>query len=139
MPNYKKLFYEKNIQAKDIVEQLKNVQPKMDSSLFSKIVNYQVLPIPVTMNAITKLLDCRITEIYSPNELITIPKPKVSTPTGMANIHVQMDSTIVNRVFSRDNLKRLGYSSKTECIRQFVLDLNSKLDRIEKKEKENEK
>lgn len=143
MPNYKGLLQEQNLQQKKLLEEIRAIDARVDKALLSKMVNYVCLPTPQQADVICKTLNCTISELYKPNELIVIPKSsnakKPYTPTGMTNIHVQVEMQLVQRVFSKESMAKLGITSKSDCIRDYLKELAKRLDRIEIKEsKQNE-
>lgn len=139
MPNYKGLLQEQNLQQKNLLEEIRTIDARVDKALLSKMVNYVCLPTPQQVNVICKTLNCTITELYKPNELIVIPKlsnsKKPYTPSGMTNIHVQAPMQLVQRVFSKESMVKLGITNKSDCIRDYIEELAKRLDRIEAKER----
>lgn len=111
------------------------------------MVNYVCLPIPEQAKVICDYLDCEITELYDPSELLQIsqlekPKPEKPKPKKKSieyNLHVQIERDLAEQVFSKENLKRLGFVDKSSMIRSFLLQQARKLARMAAKEKSSKK
>ena len=69
----KEIRTEKNIEQKALAAKIGT-----DAPTLSKIENYKFLPIPEMANKIMEALECTISDIYLPNEVLTYPiaKPK---------------------------------------------------------------
>ena len=143
MPKFKTLLDSQNKQQKDLLEVIRKQDPRVDKSLLSKMVNYVCLPIPEQAKAICDYFDCEITELYDPSELLLISqleKPKPEKPKKKKkpieyNLHVQIERDLADRVFSKENMKRLGFVDKASMIRSYLLQQDRKLARMDAKEK----
>ncbi len=147
MPNFKSLLDSQKKQQKDLLEVIRKHDPRVDKSLLSKMVNYACLPIPEQAKTICDYFDCEITELYDPSELLQVSqlekpkpeKPKKKKKSVEYNLHVQIERDLAEQVFSKENLKRLGYVDKSSMIRSLLLQQAKKLDRMDAKEKASKK
>ncbi len=147
MPNFKSLFDAQGKKQSELRERLKELDPRVDAALVSKIINYICLPIPEHAKAICDYFDCEITELYDPSELLQVsqlekPKPEKSKKKKKSveyNLHVQIERDLADRVFSKENMKRLGFVDKASMIRSFILQQDRKLARMDAKEKASKK
>ncbi len=143
MPKYKSLLDSQEKHQSDLLEAIKQMDPRVDKNLLSKIVNYVCLPIPEQAKAICDYLNCEITELYDSSELLQVSqleKPKPTHPKKKRkpnefNLNVRVERDLVERVFSKENMRRLGIVDKSSAIRSFILQLDRKLQRMEAKEK----
>lgn len=71
MPRYKEIFIKKGITQNDLVQQLQEIDKRMDKSMVSKIVNFVVLPTPKIAQKICEVLECEILDIYQLDELVS--------------------------------------------------------------------
>lgn len=151
MSKYKKIMLDTGIMQKEVLANVQRVDPRVDKSLLSKIVNDVCLPNKPTLNSICKTLRCDVLDIYDANEINLLPAcADCTTATAVAtvrksrgglshgdnvyNLTVELDRTIAERVFAKPALRKLGYLSKTDFVRQMVENLVKKLDEIESKE-----
>lgn len=146
MPKFKSMLDSQNKQQKDLLEKIRQIDSRVDKSLLSKMVNYVCLPIPEQAKQICEYFNCEITELYDPHELLQISqfeKPKPSKPRKRKpnefNLNVRVERDLVERIFSKENMRRLGLVDKSSAIRSYLLSLDSKLTRIIAKEKTSEK
>lgn len=147
MPNYKTLLTAQKKQQKELLQVIRQKDPRVDARLLSKMVNYVCLPIPEQAKVICEYFNCEITELYDPSELLQISqleKPKPEKPKSKKkpieyNLHVQIERDLAEQVFSKENLKRLGYVDKSSMIRSLILQQAKKLDRMDAKEKASKK
>lgn len=147
MPNYKSLLLAQKKQQKELLKAIREKDPRVDVGLLSKMVNYVCLPIPEQAKVICDYFDCEITELYDPSELLQIsqlekPKPAKPKPKKKSteyNLHVQIERDLAEQVFSKENLKRLGFVDKSSMIRSFILQQARKLARMDAKEKSSKK
>lgn len=142
MPNFKSLFDAQGKKPNELRAKLKELDSRVDAALVSKIINYICLPIPEHAKAICDYFGCEITELYDPHELLQIsqfekprpPKPK-KRKTNEFNLNVRVERDLVERIFSPENMRRLGLVDKSSAIRSYLFQLDSKLARIIEKEK----
>ncbi len=147
MPNYKTLLTAQKKQQKELLQAIRQKDPRVDVGLLSKMVNYVCLPIPEQAKVICEYFNCEITELYDPSELLLVSqleKPKPEKPKQKKkpiefNLHVQLERDLAEKVFSKENMKRLGYADKSSMIRSFILQQSKKLDRMDAKEKASKK
>ncbi|MCM1237638.1 MAG: hypothetical protein NC489_46845 [Ruminococcus flavefaciens] len=158
MSKYKGIMLRRGVMQKDVSESIRRVDPRVDTSLMSKFVNDVCLPTPPVLNAICKTLSCTPLDIYDPREIDLAPKSDadVETPAtggGQAvkadtersrkrrrennfyNLTVEIDRNVAERVFAPDALRKLGYLSKSDFVRQAVAALDARLSTITEKEK----
>lgn len=119
---------------KEVLDKVHCADPRIDKSLLSKIVNDICLPTPPTLANICKTLGCGVYDVYDPRELEFSPRQAagkaVATATNKTrkrrekndfyNLTVEIPRDLAERVFSKPALRKLGYLSKTDCIRQYV-------------------
>ena len=147
MPNFKSLFDAQGKKQNELRAKLKELDPRVDAALVSKIINYICLPIPEHAKAICEYFNCEITELYDPSELLLVSqleKPKPEKPKSKKksieyNLHVQIERDLAEQVFSKENLKRLGFTDKSSMVRSFILQQARKLERMDAKEKASKK
>ena len=146
MSNYKKIMFDKGIMQKEVLDKVRHTDPRVDKSLLSKIVNDVCLPTPQTLDGICRSLSCDVYELYDPREITLAPKgASVSSGARKSrerrarndfyNLTVEIPRDIAERVFAKASLRKLGYLSKTDCIRQFVKQLDRQLTEMSNKEK----
>ena len=147
MPKYKSLLESQDKHQSDLLEAIRLQDQRVDKNLLSKMVNYVCLPIPKQAKVICDYFDCEITELYDPSELLQIsqlekPKPAKPKPKKKSteyNLHVQIERDLAEQVFSKENLKRLGFTDKSSMVRSFILQQARKLARMDAKEKSSKK
>ena len=147
MPKYKSLLESQDKHQSDLLEAIRLQDQRVDKNLLSKMVNYVCLPIPKQAKAICDYLNCEITELYDPSELPLVSqlekpkpeKPKKKKKSVEYNLHVQIERDLADRVFSKENMKRLGFVDKASMIRSFILQQDRKLARMAAKEKASKK
>lgn len=147
MPKYKDMLLSQKKQQKELLQAVRKKDPRVDTTLLSKMVNYVCLPIPEQAKVICEYFNCEITELYDPSELLLVSqleKPKPEKPKSKKkpieyNLHVQIERDLAEQVFSKENLKRLGYADKSSMIRSLILQQAKKLDRMDAKEKASKK
>ena len=158
MSKYKGLMLRRGVMQKDVAESVRRVDPRVDTALMSKFVNDVCLPTPPVLNAICKTLSCAPLDIYDPREIALAPQSttdaaKPATGGGQAvntdtertrqrrrkndfyNLTVEIPRDVAERVFAPAALRKLGYLSKSDFVRQAVAALDAKLSTIESKEK----
>lgn len=158
MSKYKGLMLKRGVMQKDVSESVRKVDPRVDTALMSKFVNDVCLPTPPVLKAICKTLSCDPLDIYDPREIDLAPQSatdhaKTATGGGQAvnhdtertrqrrrkndfyNLTVEIPRDVAERVFTPDALRKLGYLSKSDFVRQAVAALDAKLSTIEIKEK----
>lgn len=147
MPKYKDMLLSQKKQQNELLQAVRQKDPRVDVGLLSKMVNYVCLPIPEQAKVICEYFNCEITELYDPSELLLVsllekPKPekrKSKKKPIEYNLHVQIERDLAEQVFSKENLKRLGYVDKSSMIRSLLLQQAKKLDRMDAKEKASKK
>lgn len=155
MSRYKKIMLQRGIMQKDVLSDVRKTDPRVDNPLLSKIVNDICLPTPQTFENICKTLSCAPLDIYDPREITLAPQPKETRTQGgrnaltsdakrkrdkrrdknLYNLTVEIQRNVAERVFAPSALRKLGYLSKSDFIRQAVAELDARLSAIESKEK----
>ncbi len=137
MPNYKKLFANKNIMQKTVLENVQREDKRVDKPLFSKIVNYACLPTPEQLYIICKTLNCAAIDIYTKKELNLISidggdsqtlgvnkatlatrQRRLNKKGEIYNLTVEINLQMAEVV--KAHLKNYGYTDMTDFIRQVV-------------------
>lgn len=150
---------QRGVMQKAVAEKIHKTDSRIDSPLLSKIINDIVLPTPRTLETICATLACAPLDIYDPHEIALIPptaaqeasgggrsdNPATSAEAarkrqrrrdkGLYNLTVEIDRDIAERVFTPEALRKLGYLSKSDFVRQAVAALADRLSTIEAKEK----
>lgn len=147
MPKYKDMLLSQKKQQKELLQAVRQKDPRVDAGLLSKMVNYVCLPIPEQAKVICDYFDCEITELYDSSELLLISqlekpkpeKPKINRKSTEFNLNVRVERALIERVFSKENMRRLGIVDKSSAIRSFILQLDRKLARMNAKEKASKK
>lgn len=159
MSRYKKVMLQRGVMQKEVSENVHKIDPRVDSPLLSKIINDVVLPTPRTLETICKTLACNPLDIYDPREITLAPPTPTQSAAGggntdnpapsaeaarkrqrrrdkgLYNLTVEIDRDIAERVFAPEALRKLGYLSKSDFVRQAVTALADRLSAIEAKEK----
>lgn len=159
MSRYKKIMLQRGVMQKDVLADVRKVEPRVDNPLLSKFVNDVCLPSPRTLESICKSLSCAPLDIYDPREIELAPRSdsdveKAATTGGgqsitagavkkrarrrdknLYNLTVEIPRDVAERVFAPAALRKLGYLSKSDFVRQAVAALDAKLSTIESKEK----
>ena len=159
MSRYKKIMLQRGVMQKDVLADVRKVDPRVDNPLLSKFVNDVCLPSPRTLESICKSLSCAPLDIYDPREIELAPHSDSdvekaaktgggqSTTAGavkkrarrrdknLYNLTVEIPRDVAERVFAPAALRKLGYLSKSDFVRQAVAALDAKLSTIENKEK----
>lgn len=159
MSRYKKLMIQRGVMQKAVAEKIHKTDPRVDTSLLSKFVNDVCLPTPRTLATICKTLACDPLDIYDPAEITLAPptsaqeaagggnadNPATSAEAarkrerrrenGLYNLTVEIPRDVAERVFASEALRKLGYLSKSDFVRQAVAALDARLSTIEAKEK----
>lgn len=157
MSKYKRLMLNRGVMQKDVSASVRAVDPRVDTALMSKFVNDVCLPTPPVLKAICKTLSCDPLDIYDPREIALVPAPTaaempatgggqtVNADTARTrqrrrdnafyNLTVEIPRDVAERVFTPDALRKLGYLSKSDFVRQAVAALDAKLSTINSKEK----
>lgn len=58
MSRYKKIMLQRGVMQKDVLADVRKVEPRVDNPLLSKFVNDVCLPSPRTLESICKSLSC---------------------------------------------------------------------------------
>lgn len=151
MSRYKKIMLQRGVMQKDVLADVRKVDPRVDNPLLSKFVNDVCLPSPRTLESICKSLSCAPLDIYDPREIELAPHSdsdveKAATAgavkkrarrrdKNLYNLTVEIPRDVAERVFAPAALRKLGYLSKSDFVRQAVAALDAKLSTIESKEK----
>lgn len=152
MSNYKKVMTQRGIMQKDLLDDVHHADMRVDKSLLSKIVNDICLPTPPTLDSICKSLSCTALDLYDVREIDLVPKHSKVTPShavatcrvdrgglshgnNIYNLTVEIPRNVAERVFTKTALRKLGYLSKTDFVRQAVYLLDDRLREITNKEK----
>lgn len=149
MSKYKKIMFDKGIMQKEVLDKVRCTDPRIDKSLLSKIVNDICLPTPPALACICKSLGCDVLDVYDVREIQLVPPERaagkaVATATERTrrrrasndfyNLTVEIPRDLAERVFSKNALRKLGYLSKSDCVRRLVEELDAKLSAIAAKE-----
>ena len=159
MSRYKKIMLQRGIMQKDVLTDVRKIDPRVDNPLLSKFVNDVCLPLPKTLESICKTLSCTPLDIYDKREIDLIPKTDDETESvgvsgggksttakaikertrrrekNLYNLTVEIPRELAERVFAPDALRKLGYLSKSDFVRQAVLKAAADLSAIERNEK----
>lgn len=74
MSRYKKIMLQRGVMQKDVLADVRKVEPRVDNPLLSKFVNDVCLPSPRTLESICKSLSCAPLDIYDPREIELAPR-----------------------------------------------------------------
>lgn len=155
MSRYKKIMLDKGIMQKELLDGVRHTDSRIDKSLLSKIVNDVCLPTPHVLDSICSAMKCEVLDIYDVQEVDLLHTSKnnaaldavnrvatarkdrggLSHGSNVYNLTVEINRTVADRLFSKPALCKLGYLSKTDCIRQLVYALDKKYQKILEKEK----
>ena len=152
MSRYKKIMLTSGIMQKEVLTSVQRVDPRVDKSLLSKIVNDICLPNKPTLDSICKTLRCDVLDIYDPHEINLLPDNAVcatantvatarksrdglSHGNNIYNLTVEIDRDTANRIFAKSALRKLGYLSRADLVRQAVAAAVKRLDELERQEK----
>ena len=157
MSRYKAIMLDRGIMQKDVLDNVRRVDPRVDKPLMSKIVNDICLPTRTVLESVCKTLGCEVLDLYDTNEITLAPATLPASRGGNAsasastadaerkrqhrreaciyNLTVEVSRSIAERVFAPEALHKLGYLNKTDFVRQKLAEAARKLDTIEKKEK----
>lgn len=152
MSKYKKLMFCRGVMQKELLDDVRRTDTRIDKSLLSKIVNDICLPTRPTLDSICKSLSCSVLDIYDVREIDLIPKTNDLTAVNTVatqrtshdgkshgdniyNLTVEIPRDVAERVFNKTALQKLGYSNKTDFVRRAVEQLDGELSKILDKEK----
>lgn len=156
MSRYKEIMLNKGIMQKEVLDNVRRVDPRVDKPLMSKIVNDICLPTRPVLDSVCKTLGCEVLDLYDPREIVLVPDmspdPHTSTASeavataaerkrqhrreaGVYNLTVEVSRSIADRVFAPEALRKLGYLNKTDFVRQKLAEAVKLLDEIAAKEK----
>ena len=144
MSHYKKVMSIKGIQQKEILDKVQHVDPRVDKSLLSKIVNDVCLPTPRQFKVICDTLVCDASDIYDPREIaLGAVSAKVNASTqktrerrqniDVYNLTVEIPRDVAERVFAPDALRKFGCTKKSELVRRLIFNLDAQLSADKKK------
>ncbi len=156
MSKYKKLMLDKGIMQKELLDSVRRTDNRVDKSLLSKIVNDICLPTPKVLESICNAVKCDVLDIYEVQEVDLLRNANkdplyndsnavareqktrgggLSHGSNIYNLTVEINREVAERLFSKQALRKLGYLSKTDCIRQLVYKLDKKYQKVLDKEK----
>ncbi len=155
MSKYKNLMISKGIMQKELLDNVRRIDQRVDKSLLSKIVNDICLPTPKVLDCICNVAKCDVLDIYdkqeinllqksnknsalnAPNIVATARKDRggLSHGDNVYNLTVEIRRDIAERVLNKNALRKLGYLSKMDCVQQFIYALDKKYQKILEKEK----
>lgn len=154
MSKYKKIMLQKGIMQKELLDGIRRADMRVDSPLLSKIVNDICLPTKPTLETICKTLSCGVLDLYDEREIAL--NPTVTQSSGNAtpktgggdilpdtlktrarrakndfyNLTVEIPRELAERVFNKAALRKLGFLSKSDFVRQAVLKADERLTRL---------
>ncbi|MCM1218017.1 MAG: hypothetical protein NC548_26320 [Lachnospiraceae bacterium] len=143
MSKYKKIMSTKGIQQKEVLDAVHRVDPRVDKSLLSKIVNDVCLPTPKQFTVICDTLACGVADIYDPREIalgnVTTDVNSNTAKTrarrenlDVYNLTVEIPRDVAERVFAPDALRKYGCTKKSELIRRIIFKLDANLSQDKK-------
>lgn len=149
MSRYKKIMLQKGIMQKELAANAHRADPRVDNPLLSKFVNDVCLPTPRILESICKTLSCAPLDIYDEREITLAPQSgggkSKSTEAAkkrarrreknVYNLTVEIPRDIAERIFDKTALRKLGYLSKSDFVRQAVAAADARLAEIERREK----
>ena len=141
MSHYKKVMSTKGIQQKEVLDAVHRVDPRVDKSILSKIVNQVCMPTPKQFKVICYTLVCKTDDIYDPREIALVPDVKNDTTLNIStartrarrqnidvyNLTVEIPRDVAERVFSPAALRKFGCTKKSELIRRIIFKLDAEL------------
>ncbi len=145
MSKYKTLMLKKGVMQKTLLDHLRREDLRIDKSLLSKICNDVCLPTKSTLDNICRVLSCNALDLYDRREIELAPKENLPVApatiktrnrrqiSDFYNLTVEIPRELAERVFSKAALRKLGYLSKTDFVRQAVEELDAQLTEINKK------
>ena len=123
-----------NLTSKELAEQIGT-----DASMVSKFNNYRCLPVPATMEAICKALNCNVNDIYT-NDEITFKKGKRTvSESEYENYKITVRLPRDAKAKVHKALKVCGYKDVTHWIYRCYERLLAQQEIIEKAEKKKRK
>ena len=123
-----------NLTSKELAKEIGT-----DASMVSKFNNYRCLPVPATMEAICKALNCNVNDIYT-NEEITFQKGKRTvSESEYENYKVTVRLPRDAKAKVHKALKVCGYKDVTHWIYRCYERLLAQQEIIEKAERKNKK
>lgn len=145
MPRYKERLQQIDMTQNELLISIKAVDPRVDKSLLSKMVNNLCLPTPPQLDAICGALDCAVVELYERAEIDLLhDKPTaaqaprqsrggLSHGGNVYNLTVEIDRAVAERTLNDEALKLLGYKGKSDFIRKMVDRADARLRYIKRK------
>lgn len=152
MLKYKKIMLQRGIMQKELLDGIRRADMRVDSPLLSKIVNDICLPTKPTLETICKTLACNVLDIYDAREIELNPTKTaadnlstkkdgdvlpetVKTRARRAkndfyNLTVEIPRELAERVFNKAALRKLGFLSKSDFVRQAVIKADERLTRL---------
>lgn len=119
----KEILEKKNKKAKELA-----IEIGTDEPMISKFVNYKCLPIPTQMKGICKSLDCKVSDVYTDEEIYYQSKAKKQArepkELDFYNLCVRLPNE-ARKYLTTENLELVGYKDKTQwilaCYKELVL------------------
>lgn len=74
MSKYKNLMISKGIMQKELLDNVRRIDQRVDKSLLSKIVNDICLPTPKVLDCICNVAKCDVLDIYDKQEINLLQK-----------------------------------------------------------------
>lgn len=145
MARYKKIMLTMGITDKELLEKARRIDYRCDKSLINKIIDGVCLPNKQTLDTFCEFMVCKPLDIYDAREIDLLnniklqqykthqPLPKAKTSNNYTLSVCGIPREIADRVFNKSALEKLGYASKSDYIRQCVLELDKKLQELENK------
>lgn len=152
MSKYKKIMLQRGIMQKELLDGIRRADMRVDSPLLSKIVNDICLPTKPTLETICKTLACNVLDIYDAREIelnptktaadnLSIKKDGDVLPetvktrarrakNNFYNLTVEIPRELAERVFNKAALRKLGFLSKSDFVRQAVIKADERLTRL---------
>ena len=119
----KEILEKKNKKAKELA-----IEIGTDEPMISKFVNYKCLPIPAQMKGICKSLDCKVSDVYTDEEIYYQSKAKKQArepkELDFYNLCVRLPNE-ARKYLTTENLELVGYKNNSKwilaCYKELVL------------------
>lgn len=140
MPKYKQVIAKSGISQQELTNRVHSIDRRVDKSLMSKFVNYVCVPTPAQTRVINNILGCETQELYTTDELNYNFSAEYSQSTArrrasnVYNLTIEVDRDLVERVFSSEAMRLLKITNKSDYIRQCLLRLDRRLEKIKEKQ-----
>lgn len=131
-----------DLKQREVVQHIKNIDPRVDSGLYSKYENGVALPTPEQLKAICTLLGVEPLDVYSEAEIDlkgvapTIHKATVKDDgePETYNLCVRLERGAA-RWFRKDVLTACGYRNLTHWVNVGLVRLKKEYEKVTAKEK----